>query len=274
MASVSGTVFGTGAMLAFKYCGRLQMASSTNTENGSKWSPPYTSFQTLMNTINRMAEQGGVPSRIDRSYLSNMPGSVRATFLGSLRSLELIDDDAKPTSRLISLVDAHEDEDRKQELVTDMLKSYYAAALNLPPNATQAQLESVFREYGVSGSTLRKAIAFFLAAARFADLTLSPHFRLPRDPSTGERRPAPARRSTPTAAQRGGASPTWPQPSAAGHPLIAGLIRELPPPGEAFPASRQEAWFAIAKATFQLIYKTGADEARQPASPSDRGGSD
>lgn len=38
------------------------------------------------------------------------------------------------------------------------------------------------------------------------------------------------------------------------HPLIDGLIRELPAPGEAFPQARRKAWLACAAAIFDLIY--------------------
>src|SRR2546421_550330 len=56
--------------------------------------------------------------------------------------------------------------------------------------------------------------------------------------------------SAPTAARR---------PEAAElpvHPLIAGLLRELPRPGDEFPREKQEDWIAIAKATFRLIYRS------------------
>lgn len=233
--------------------------SSTDTKNGSSWSPPYGSFKTLMNTVSRMADEGGVPSRIDRSYLSNMPGSVRATFLSTLRSLNLIDGDAQPTERLTSLVDASEE--GRKELIGDMIAALYADVVELPPMATQAQLETVFRNYGVSGSTMRKAIAFFLAAASFAGLTgLSQHFRVPKDPGGTDARPRSRRVNVPTTAPAAAPVPLSVRSDAASHPLIAGLLRELPAPGEMFPQEKQEAWFTIAKATFQLIYKTNAPE--------------
>jgi hypothetical protein len=69
-------------------------------------------------------------------------------------------------------------------IVATLLRTCYAPALALGTNATQAQLDEVLREeYGISGTNVRKAIAFFLAAAKFAKLEVSPHFTMPRTTS-------------------------------------------------------------------------------------------
>jgi hypothetical protein len=232
--------------------------SSSTTHNGASWSPPYTSFTTLTNTLDRMREEGGPPSRLDGSYLSNYAGGTRYTFLASLKALGLIDEEGRPTDVLTELVSA--DETRRKEIVGDLVRQYYMDAVTLPANATQAQLEKVFRDYGISGSTLRKAVGFYLAAARFADMTFSRHFKLPKL-HPGETRPRRTTVSAPAASATAEAPSPRPQSSAL-HPFIEGLIRELPEPGEPFSEAKQEAWFAIAKATFRLIYNTGLpDEA-------------
>ena len=218
-----------------------------------KWSPPYTSFVTLMNTISRMAEDG-MPSRVDRSYLQNLPGGVRSTFMASMRSFGLVDAQQHPTTELKRMVEG--DEGVRKETIADLMRAFYPDVLQLPGNATQSQLEDVFRAYGMSGSTLRKAVAFFLAGAKFADITVSPHFRLPRATGSSDRT---RRKTTVTAPQAAPAttpgSDRTPTTRELGlHPFIEGLIRELPRPGDVFPEDKQDAWFAIAKATFRLIY--------------------
>jgi hypothetical protein len=55
--------------------------------------PPYVSFGTLINTLERMGVEG-VPDRIDGSYLTNMAGGTRSQFKVCLRSLGLIDEDS------------------------------------------------------------------------------------------------------------------------------------------------------------------------------------
>lgn len=231
-------------------------------ENGARWSPPYTSFTTLTNTIARMKEEGGPPSRLDGSYLSNYAGGTRYTFIASLKALGLIHDDARPTDTLKELVAA--DEKRQKEIVADLVRRYYMDAVMLPANATQAELEKVFKDYGISGSTLRKAIGFYLAAARFADMTYSRHFKLPK------RQPGEVKATTKKSIQEqppANEPPPKPDPTPPSgledlHPFIVGLIRELPKTGEPFPDDKQQAWFDIARATFRLIYNTGLpDEA-------------
>jgi hypothetical protein len=238
--------------------------------NGDKWSPPYTSFTTLMNTVQRMADEGGVPSRIDRSYLSNMPGGVRSTFMASLKSLGLVDDKLAPKPSMIGLVEATE-KDRKA-LMREIIQSIYSEPLALPRMATQSQLEAAFRNYGVSGSTLRKAIAFYLAALRFTGIDHSPHFKLPKVEPGERRQPRKA-------AAGSGETPPPPKPAdpieaelPGLDPFILGLVRALPSPGEAFPEGKQDAWFDTARGIFKLIYNTGAESPKASASSGPTGG--
>ena len=224
--------------------------------------PPYTSFMTLMNTIERMADEGGVPSRVDRSYLSNMPGSVRATFITSLKAMGLIGDDLRPSSKLVELVEA--DGDGRKTTMLDMVHERYPEPLSLGKMATQSQLEEVFRGYGVSGSTLRKAIGFFLHAARYAGVPLSPHFKLPkRTPEASRVRPVKAvPQRLPDTADEAPAPGPAPKadPLAELDPFIVGLVRALPEPGGVFSERKQDAWFDTARGIFKLIYKSGAPD--------------
>lgn len=231
--------------------------SNTDSANG-KWTPPYASWTTLQNTIERMAEEGAVPARIDRSYLSKLPGSAQSELMAGMKALGLIDDAFKPQQTLEDLVAGTED-DRKQTMRA-IVERLYAAALALGPFATQAQLEGVFRTYGVSGSTLRKAVRFFLNASKFADVPLSPHFRAPRL-ETNERKPRTPKGGRQENGDDKPDEPLAPPPLAGAikHPFIQGLVKELPEPGAVFPEDTQEAWFATARGIFKLIYKTGDD---------------
>lgn len=199
-----------------------------------------------------------------RSYLVNLPGSTQAQLIAAMKWLGMVDGSMKPTELLEGLVES-DDPDRK-ETIKALLHEKYATATALPPLATQQQLENVFREMGVSGSTMRKAVAFFLAAAKFADLAVSPHFKTPRMASTAtpkQRKPAGTTSATGPAA--GATGPTGPEiqfARGALHPLIQGLIQELPPPNATFPKSKQEDWLELARVTFRLIYK--ADEYAAP----------
>ena len=146
--------------------------------------PPYVSCQSVENILDRM-RHAGVPARVDRSYLGSWSGSSQAQFLKAARALDLLDANGRPTQRLKDLAMRPDD---RPALVRQMLEECYPEVSALGGNATQQMLEETFRAYkGISGTTVRKAVAFYLNAARFAKMPLSPYFRAAR---TGGRPPS------------------------------------------------------------------------------------
>jgi hypothetical protein len=157
-------------------------------DNDEGFKPPYVSFTMLLNVIERMNTEG-VPARVDRSYLGSTSGTTKAQFLAAAKGLGLLDSDLKPTGVLQALVSTPE---QRPGIVRELLTRFYPKVVALGTNATQQQLEETFREaYDINGSTVRKAISFYLAAARFAKVELSPHFTAPRTggATPGKRRP-------------------------------------------------------------------------------------
>lgn len=140
--------------------------------------PPYVAWATLQSTIERMESEGDAPSRLDRSYIKNMPGSTQARFRQACKWLGLVNDDDEPTDTLRELVHSPE---RRKELVAALLRERYSVPLALPSNATQQMLDEAFREIGAgTGDTLRKSVGFFLHACKYADIELSRQFVQPR----------------------------------------------------------------------------------------------
>jgi hypothetical protein len=137
-------------------------------------SAPYMSYKGFQNYLTRFSEEG-LPGRFDGSYFGNASGSLVAQVRGTLRYLDLIDEDKHPTDLLKTIVDADEGE-RKQYLKM-IFEEKYADALVLNKNATAGQLADVFRERGLSGATVQKAITFFLGMAEDVGVELSPHFK-------------------------------------------------------------------------------------------------
>jgi hypothetical protein len=136
--------------------------------------PPYVSFGTLLNQLERM-EREGVPARIDGSYMTGMAGGTRSQFKVCLRSLGLIDDDSFATETLTRLA---KDPNQRPELLASILRSRFPELAALNGNATRGQLEEIMAGYGLTNAdTRRKAMGFFVAAATYAGLTLSPHLR-------------------------------------------------------------------------------------------------
>jgi len=219
-------------------------------DNG--FTAPYTSFSTVMRLVERMAEEGGAPSRMDRSYLSNLPGGAQTVFIASCKTLGLIDEQMHPTQTLEALIDGSP-EDRKR-LVGELARQHYAGPLSLGDRATQAQLEEEFRKLNVSGSTMRKAVGFYLNALKFAEIPYSPNFKLPKVTSNGSRprRKAPEKEPEKPSGDDGGATSAEVRDDLP--TLVKGLIERLPADGENWTANEADQWLQIARLTFPFVY--------------------
>lgn len=207
----------------------------------------------MLNAIERMENEGDVPSRVDRSYIKNMPGSTQAQFRHACRWLGLVNADETPTDTLRQLV--HQRDDRK-ELVGDLLRHYYPGPLTLPKNATQGQLEDEFREMGAgSAETLRKSVAFFLKACEYAAIDLSNQFKQPRAPRNNNgAAPRRARRKNGGVQQQRSDEPEYESARNEAPNIIRDLLTKLPAEGSTWQRSKVEQWLGIARLTFEMVY--------------------
>lgn len=217
--------------------------------------PPYFAFKTLTNMLTQM-EEHGPPNRIDRSFLSGMSGAGQTQFIHGLKSLGLIDADGNVQPRLTDLVVKA---DERPALIGHLVRDRYPEAVELGQgNATTGELVDVFRDsYGVQGDTARKAISFYLAAAKYAgDIQLSPNFKTPtnRTGGPGKRRPRPA-----ITEQQ---PPNNGTPAATGlHPALAGLLLDIPKRGETWTQVEHDDFMAAFKAVIKIA---AAVEDRDP----------
>lgn len=153
--------------------------------------PPYATYGSFTNFINKLRDTS-VPSRIDASVFGNASGSVAYSTIAALKYLKLIDDEGTPSSAFVDLVKAS-DEDRVQilqKVIKNGYPSLFSGSLDLE-KATAGQFdEHIRKEFDVSGSTVDKIAAFFLSAAKHAQITLSHHLlaRKPIASSSGPRR--------------------------------------------------------------------------------------
>jgi hypothetical protein len=153
------------------------------TDNG-KTRPPYVAYATFKNFLGSL-KAGAIPSRIDRSLMPGMAGSVQSYVMYALRFFGLIDDKDAPTDKLEALV-ASEGEARK-ELWKELFAKAYApiiGELDLT-RATSAMLNEKFLANGVAGETARKAYSFFTAWAQEAEIPMAESIRKARVPSGG-----------------------------------------------------------------------------------------
>lgn len=149
-------------------------------DESSRATPPYAAWTTTRNLLERMQNEG-VPARIDRTYLQGMSGGTQNHVMAALRSLGLIDDEGAPLDRLRDIVDKPE---QRPSIMAQLLRERFPDLVALDANATRGQLDEVLAGYGLSGATARKSASFFVQAAEYADLEISPHIKAKRRPST------------------------------------------------------------------------------------------
>lgn len=139
-------------------------------------SPPYATFASFINFLNKLRETQ-VPSRIDPSVFGNASGSLSYSIIAALKSLKLISAEGVPTPNFVSLVRAT-DEERKP-MMFDILQVGYptlwGGSIDLASTTAGQFDEHIRDEYDVKGSTVDKVATFFIAAAKYSELTISPH---------------------------------------------------------------------------------------------------
>ena len=133
--------------------------------------PPYVSFSTFRTLRDWLGDEG-VPLRFDRSFWEGkFSGSTGTQLVAALRFLGLLDQDM-PRPSMERVAQATTDEWR--ELLAQLLVDAYAAVpFEELARATPAMVREWFRAYPIDGHTLRKAISFFVSAAKEADVPMS-----------------------------------------------------------------------------------------------------
>jgi hypothetical protein len=163
--------------------------ADTTTESKSL-TPVYVSFKTFLSAIEAL--EHGLPNQIDRSVFPSLSGVVQSQLLGAFRFFGLIGSDGKPTRDLHGLVENKAD--RKQQLRKLIERSYpQLVALGLE-KASPNSLDAEIRNFEVTGNTLVKVKTFFLQAAKYAEIPLSPYLqKVTRTSAPRKRRGLPGR---------------------------------------------------------------------------------
>lgn len=154
------------------------------------WKPPYLSYQTLTSFIDIKLGANPLPPRIDRGFLDSYAGSVQALLLQALKTIGLITDSGAVTQELRQ---AASHPNGRKAILKKWASEFYAEQSGLATaNATAQMLHESFAKHKISGSTLRKAIVFYLTLADDVGLPKSPHFKPPRQAGPPTSRPKKA----------------------------------------------------------------------------------
>ena len=226
-----------------------------------KWVPPYIAFSTLTGLLDRMRDDEGAPPLIDRSYLKGFSGGYQSQVIAAMKSLGLINKDGSVTQRLTDLV-AAKDRQEREPMIATLLQELYLDPVRLGGiKATQGQLEAAFREWGITGDTLRKAIAFYLAAAKYSNVKVSSNFRVPAvAPSEGRRstRKPKAERDADAEGGGNGPEPEKPRPDVSWQqqiePVVLEWLKRIPAKDEPWPKADRGRWNSVLIAMLDGIY--------------------
>ena len=133
--------------------------------------PPYVSFLTFNTLLDWLRDLGTIPSQFDRSFWSQkFSGSSGAQLMTGLRFLGLLDSD-EPQERLELLAMAREGE-RKAQLAQLLRDAYGADFVDGLPRMTPKMVADRIASLGATGATQRKAVSFFVNAAKAADVPM------------------------------------------------------------------------------------------------------
>ena len=115
--------------------------------------------------------------------MRNMSGSVQGDTVTALKSIGLTNDKSEPLALFSEYVLA--DDEARKRILARILRNTYPFLFDKEiidiERATTNQVAETFRTHGgVSGSTLPRVILFFIAAAKEAEIKISPLVKAPR----------------------------------------------------------------------------------------------
>jgi hypothetical protein len=133
--------------------------------------PAYVPFKTFTAVLDSFSSF--LPDQLHPTMWPSYSGGIKSQLLGALRFLRLVDDRDRPTDALKGLADA--DSQHRPQMFKDVLKTAYPALMSVDlTRATPGSFDAEMRKFGQEGETHRKASSFFLQAAKWAGVPLSP----------------------------------------------------------------------------------------------------
>lgn len=134
----------------------------------AKVAAPYLPFKTFLSSLEPFSQI--VPPKIDRS-IWRQSSVTQGLIMTAYRFFHLLDENDRPTASLHRLVDP---KSNRPEEIKKLLNAYYGDLLAHDlSKMTPKMLYELIEQYGVSGATKKKAVTFFLQAARFAGMEIS-----------------------------------------------------------------------------------------------------
>lgn len=149
------------------------------------WKAPYVSYETVSNFLDKKIGESPIPPRIDTYFLDNYAGSVRPLLIATLKTLGMIDEN---NNVLEPMRVAARSPDSRRAVLKAWASQFYPEQVALgEQHATAQMLWESFGKRGFHGSTLRRAVLFYLALAKDVKLPISAHFKAPKATGSSSR---------------------------------------------------------------------------------------
>jgi len=143
----------------------------------SKPMAPYLPFLTFLSSFDALSQ--GVPPRLDRTLWRNQSGLVQGQIMNAYRFFGLVDtENGDAATEELNNMAKHPE--KRAETLQGLLETCYSPVIEGQDltKMTMKMLDEAFeKSYSVSGATKQKAITFFLKAAKFSELPLSPYLQ-------------------------------------------------------------------------------------------------
>jgi hypothetical protein len=224
---------------------------------------PYGPPTAVLGLISGYRERGlQTPFTIDVLTKAGVSEALAPRTMQSLKLLDLLDKDGQPTDVLEALRKAPSDEFPAR--LEAVIKAAYAEVFTYidPAQDPPERVRDAFRSYKPQGQQERM-VTLFLGLCEAAGIVSQ------RPKRTKRARPASAKSSLPRIPTSDRAQHKTdpildplvahtgftPQQAPGGHPIIQGLIRELPPINAKWPRSKYERWLTLQAAAFDLLYE-------------------
>jgi hypothetical protein len=151
----------------------------------------YLPFKTLLTAITSLSQ--ALPQKLDKSAWPSFSNLTKGQTFNAFKFLGLVDKDGYVQPVLKDIVKESIDKPEFKTILSDILKDKYSKVIELASqNGTIAQLQETMRGYGVSGTTLERAIRFWTEAAKFSGIKYPENWKKAsggivrrRKPSTG-----------------------------------------------------------------------------------------
>lgn len=141
-------------------------------ESATRPTPIYASYLTFTTLLDWLRETKHIPSQFDRSWWgSKFNGTTGAQLMAGLRFLRLLNEDNRPEDRLETL--AFASNEARPVMVAELMRDVYGASLvDGLTKMTPKMMSDAIAALGTTDATHRKAIAFFVNAAKAANVPM------------------------------------------------------------------------------------------------------